>query len=78
MKTREVAAKDLKVGMVIVAKGSQRRVEIVSIMAGMGGPHCPYLTVKDLATEMTSDHDTGFDSRSATYTVEERDGQAET
>lgn len=66
--TREVPARELKVGDVIVAKGGRKaRYLVVHVMPGLGAG--PYLTLKD-GVGGTVEHETGFDSRDATYTVE--------
>jgi len=71
MNTREVSAKDLQVGMILVGKDSQkRRFEIINVIPSMGGRNHPYLTMKVVVTGETVEHDTSFDKFSATYTVE--------
>lgn len=67
-KTREVTAKQLAVGMVIVSKKDESRHQIVSMMPGMGVG--PYLTLLNIETGVESEGDTCWDSRSAKYTVE--------
>ena len=70
--TIEVKAEELKVGDVIVAKQGGRRYEVVEVCSGMGGPRYPYLVLKQSDGEK-AEHDTAFDSLSATYTVEKKE-----
>ncbi len=61
----EKTSRELVVGDVIVAKQGGKEYEVVKIVPGMGGP---YLTLK-AANGAKVEHDTSFDSYSATYTV---------
>lgn len=67
---RQAVAAELGVGMVIRSH-RDRCYRIVGIIPGMAGP---YLTLENTATGERVEHDTSFDSRSATYAVEP-DGQ---
>ncbi len=71
MATIEKLAKDLVVGDTIIAKQGGYKFVIVSIMVGISGP---YLTLRR-EDGSEAEHDTSFDSRSATYTVEVPDVQ---
>lgn len=59
---------ELSVGDIIVAKKGGKRYEVTAINAGMKGRMFPYLTLK--CDGEKAEHDTGWDSYSATYTVE--------
>lgn len=65
-KTRE----QLRIGQILVAKQGGKRYEIVGIMPGLNGKHFPYLSLRG-EDGKSVEHDTGWDSYSATYTVEE-------
>jgi len=57
--------------MILVPKGKiKQKYEITEIMPGPGGQNFPYLTMKIVGKLNEVEHDTGFDSRSSTYTVE--------
>ncbi len=69
MNTIEKKACELAIGDVIIAKQGGKRFEIVKMQAGAIGNGLPYLTLKNESGK-ENEHDTSFDSRSATYTVE--------
>lgn len=62
--TKEKKAEELQIGDVIVAKGNGNAYTITHIMVGMARP---YLTMT--WSGQIIEHDTSFDSASATYTV---------
>jgi hypothetical protein len=63
----EKKKKELRVGDVITAKQGGQKYLITQIAAGMAGP---YLVLRD-EDGNKAEHDTSWDSLSATYTVDE-------
>lgn len=69
METREVGREDLKVGDTLVSKADPRRTfRVDKIDTGVNGHRWPYLVMRDRDGNLV-EHDTSFDSLSATYTV---------
>lgn len=72
MSNKEVKASELEVGNVIIAKQSKNEYTIEKISVGVGGSKTtPYLILRDSKGDK-QEHDTSFDSYSATYTVKEK------
>lgn len=65
----EKKANQLEVGDRIVGKNGGRKYDIVELMASMKGFEFPYLTLRSEDGKKI-EHDTAFDSESATYTIE--------
>ena len=66
--TSEVSAADVRVGDTVIAKRGDRRYKVTDVSLGALAP-CPYWKLTDQDGSEV-EHDTSFDSRNATYTVE--------